>query len=206
MSWILSKKYRFIFVHIPKTGGTSIADPDYSQGGRGALIDCLGKDDIMQQGHVRAAGLRDRIGEDWNHFFKFTFVRNPWDRLVSLYHYFLQDAEKRASDLGRRIAQCLDFASFCRQLDELNLDPHFDQQVSYMIDYEGDLIIDYIARFEALEAEYRKICVHLGIPARELPHYRRSEHCDYRSYYDDECREIVLKKYRDDIKLLQYEF
>ena len=90
MGWIVSNKYRFIFIHIPKTGGTSIAEPDY-EGGNGALAGYLGEQDYAQAGHIRAVGLKQRIGASWDQYFKFAFVRNPWDRLVSLYHYFLQD-------------------------------------------------------------------------------------------------------------------
>jgi hypothetical protein len=206
MSWILSRKYRFIFIHIPKTGGTSIADPAYADMKRGALVEFLGPGDIVQQGHVRAVGLRDQLGDDWDHFFKFAFVRNPWDRLVSLYHYFLQDDEKIKSPLGRRIACCGSFIEFCKQLNTLDLDPHFDPQVSYLIDYEGNLLLDYVGRFESMDTQFKQICDHLGIPAKPLPHYRKSRHQDYRTYYDDESREIVAKRYWSDIKSFNYNF
>ncbi len=205
MGWIVSRKYRFIFIHIPKTGGTSLAEPRYRDG-RGALSACLGDEDYVQAGHIRAAGLKQRLGDQWPLYFKFAFVRNPWDRMVSLYHYFLQDEEKMSSDLGKRIAACADFRDFCLRLDELSLDAHFDEQVSYLIDYDSTPIVDFVGRFESLNEDYARVCRHLSLPVSELPHYRKSDHQHYRKYYDERTREIIAQRYAHDIGAFKYAF
>jgi hypothetical protein len=206
MSWIVSRKHRFIFIHIPKTGGTSIAEPGDGSRGSGALLKCLGEHDYVQPGHIRAVGLKSRLQDDWDSYFKFAFVRNPWDRLVSLYHYFLQDQDKTGTALGRRIAECRDFPDFCSKMDELELDPHFDQQVSYLVDYEGSLLVDCIGRFETLESDFSSICRRLGLPGIRLPHHRRSRHDEYRAYYDKSSRELVGFRYANDVEALKYIF
>ncbi len=203
MGWIVSNKYRFIFIHIPKTGGTSLAEPSFRDG-KGALAGVLGETDHVQAGHIRAVGLKQKMGDSWDRYFKFAFVRNPWDRMVSLYHYFLQDPEKQQSELGKRIAACRDFNDFCRNLDALELDAHFDEQLSYLIDYEGRLLIDCIGRFETLGQDYGQICARLGLPACELPHYRKSSHRHYLQYYDDCSLAIIAAKYRNDIAAFKY--
>ena len=203
MGWIVSDKYRFIFIHIPKTGGTSLAEPRY-QDGKGALAGLLGETDYIQAGHIRAVGLKERMSEHWDKYFKFAFVRNPWDRMVSLYHYFLQDSEKRVSELGRRIAACDGFADFCSRLEELELDAHFDEQISYLIDFQGNFLIDYIGRFETLDRDYASVCTKLALPVVKLPHYRQSSHQHYLQYYDDQARCVIAERYKNDIAAFNY--
>ena len=113
-----TKHNRYAFLHIPKTGGSSIAEPDY-QSGNGALVALLGSEDHVQAGHIRAVGLKNRLQNNWDDYFKFAFVRNPWDRIVSLYDYFLQDPEKQCSALGKEIAKLGSFREFCLQLDSI---------------------------------------------------------------------------------------
>lgn len=203
MGWIVSNKHRFIFIHIPKTGGTSIAEPGY-QDSKGALTGLLGEHDHIQAGHIRAVGLKERMGENWDHYFKFAFVRNPWDRMVSLYHYFLQDPEKQASELGKRIAACDNFTDFCARLESLDLDAHFDEQIGYLIDYNGNNLIDYVGRFETFEQDYENICTRLALPVTKLPHHRKSAHKKYQQYYDDKTAEIIAERYRNDIAAFNY--
>jgi len=205
MSWLVSKKYKFIFIHIPKTGGTSIAEPDFKSG-QGALIGQLGDDDHVQAGHIRAVGLRKCMLENWDEYFKFAFVRNPWDRMVSLYHYFLQDPEKADSILGRQLAQFSDFNDFCNNLDGVELDSHFDGQISYLIDYEENMLVNYIGRFESIDKDLALICDKVGLSIVQLPHYRKSDHMSYRTYYDDASIEIVAKKYLSDVHAFKYHF
>lgn len=203
MGWIVSSKYRFIFIHIPKTGGTSLAEPSF-QGGKGVLSGVLGEHDYARAGHIRAVGLKQRMGGQWDNYFKFAFVRNPWDRMVSLYHYFLQNPEKQASDIGKRIAACSDFTDFCSRLDELELDPHFDEQISYLIDFQGNMLVDYVGRYETLDRDYKDICARLGLPVMSLPHYRQSSHHHYLQYYDEQAIDAVARRYKNDIAVFNY--
>jgi len=205
MGWIVSKKHKFIFIHIPKTGGSSIAEPEY-RSGQGALITHLGSEDYVQAGHIRAVGLKDRLQDNWNDYFKFAFVRNPWDRIVSLYHYFLQDPEKQRTALGKEIAKLGSFREFCRQLDNIDLDPHFDPQISYLIDYEGRFLVDFIGRFESLEKDLNLICKKTDLPTVKLPHFRKSNHDSYHNCYDKESVGIIATKYRSDIEAFKYTF
>ena len=205
MGWIVSKKHKFIFIHIPKTGGSSIAEPEY-QSGQGALVAHLGNEDHVQAGHIRAVGLKNRLQDNWDDYFKFAFVRNPWDRLVSLYYYFLQDSEKRKSVLGKEIAKFGSFKEFCRQLDNIELDPHFDPQISYLIDFEGRFLLDYIGRFESIDSDINLICKKIGLPAVRLPHFRKSDHDSYQNHYDSESAEIIAAKYKSDIDAFKYSF
>jgi chondroitin 4-sulfotransferase 11 len=205
MGWIVSKKYKFIFIHIPKTGGSSIAEPEY-QSGQGALVAHLGSEDYVQAGHIRAVGLKSSLQDNWDDYFKFAFVRNPWDRIVSLYYYFLQDPEKQKSALGIEIAKLGSFREFCRQLDNIELDPHFDPQISYLIDYEGRFLLDHLGRFESIDSDIDSICKKIGLPAVKLPHFRKSDHDSYKNHYDDKTVEIIATRYKSDIDAFKYSF
>ena len=205
MGWIVSKKYKFIFIHIPKTGGSSIAEPEYLSG-QGALIAHLGSEDHVQAGHIRAVGLKNMLQGSWDDYFKFAFVRNPWDRIVSLYYYFLQDPEKQRTALGKEIAKPGSFKEFCRQLDSIELDPHFDPQISYLIDYEGQFLLDYIGRFESIDSDINLICNKIGLPTVKLPHFRKSDHDSYHNHYDNESAEIIAAKYKSDIEAFKYKY
>ena len=79
MGWIVSRKLNFIFIHIPKTAGSSIGDPSYKKFRKGSLIQYLGDEDEAHQGHIKAIELKEKLKEPWSDFFKFCFVRNPWD-------------------------------------------------------------------------------------------------------------------------------
>jgi len=205
MGWIVSKKYKFIFIHIPKTGGSSIAEPEY-QSGQGALVAHLGSEDHVQAGHIRAVGLKNRLQDSWDDYFKFAFVRNPWDRIVSLYHYFLQDPEKQRSALGKEIAKLGSFREFCLQIENIELDPHFDPQISYLIDYEGQFLLDYLGRYESIDKDFDLICKKIGLPAVQLPHLRKSDHDTYHHHYDVETAKIIAARYKSDIDAFKYSF
>jgi len=205
MGWIVSQKYRFVFIHIPKTGGTSLAEPAYRDSS-GALTGILGESDYSQAGHILARGLKERMGERWDDYFKFAFVRNPWDRMVSLYHYFLQDSEKQSTALGERIAACEGFADFCVRLDELEPDAHFWEQLAYLADSEGNMLVDCVGRFEHLDEDFEKICARLGMPAVTLPHLRQTAHRDYRHYYDARTVDVIAARYKNDIAAFGYSF
>ena len=108
--------------------------------------------------------------------------------------------------MGQRIAACSDFSDFCTKLELLDLDAHFDEQLGYLVDYEGKLLVDFVGRFETLDRDYAKICARLGLPATKLPHYRKSAHRDYTHYYDERARDIIAARYRNDIAAFGYEF
>jgi chondroitin 4-sulfotransferase 11 len=205
MGWIVSKKYKFIFIHIPKTGGSSIAEPEY-RASQGALVAHLGSEDHVQAGHIRAVGLKNSLQDNWDDYFKFAFVRNPWDRIVSLYHYFLQDSEKQCSALGKEIAKLGGFREFCLQIDNLELDAHFDPQISYLINYEGKFLLDYLGRYESLDKDFDFVCKKIGLPTVKLPHLRKSNHDTYHNHYDDEIAKIIATKYKSDIDAFKYSF
>ena len=215
-----------IFIWTPKVAGTSIfrALKKYSQphleSERPLLKRASGYEQFENQGlvsfgHVNVLNLYDQgiiSAEFFNNAFKFCFVRNPWDRFVSLYFYFFTKKKISCS-----------FPVFCEKvrwskLPWLGLDippvslyhtSRFSQcnpQVDWITDKNGKVFVDFIGRFEQLEKDFSELCSHLEIKEEKLPHKNKTEHRDYREYYNKHTRKIVGKIYKQDIELLGYEF
>lgn len=214
---IISHGRRYIFVHAPKTGGTSLAL---------ALEARAMKDDIMLGDTPKAIKRRHRVkgvqtaGRLWKHstlrdiegvvsraemaeYFVFTLVRNPWDRMVSYYHWLrAQGFDHPAVSL----AKSSDFAGFLRApstQSSFRATPF----TSYVTDAEGQDLGNLFIRLEHLEEDLPALEQHLGFTLRPMPHENRSDRgLDYRVEYTDELIEIVAKCCASDIKKFGYRF
>ncbi len=213
---IISRGRRYIFVHIPKTGGTSMALALEARAMKDDLM--LGDTPKAQKRRRRVKGARAR-GRLWKHstltdidglisaaeardFFTFTLVRNPWDRVVSYYHWL------RAQSFDHpavRAAQQLDFADFLhdRQV-AASLARH--PYASYMRDADGVECADLYIRLEHLAADIAPLEAHLGFTL-DIPHVNRSARSgDYRTAYDPESRDLVGHLCAEDIARFGYSF
>ncbi len=207
---IISPKRRFVFVHIPKTGGTSLAL---------ALEDRAAADDILIGDTPKAKRRRGRLktlnapGRLWKHstlrdiaglfgadFFVVTLVRNPWDRMVSYYHWL---RVQRFDHPAVMLAQQYEFAGFLRQeliQSTLRRSPY----ASYVTDINGEDRCTLYARLEHPE-DLAPFCEHLGFEL-SIPHVNKSERrTDWRSYYDAEGFEIVRGIAAVDIERFGYQ-
>lgn len=144
--------------------------------------------------HMPANEIRPLVGEGiWKSYFKFTFDRNPWDRQVS--HYYFNT---------RKMGIRPKFEDWVQTTKRARLG-NFEQ---YAID--GEVVVDYIGKYENLEADIVKVLAKIGIKNKiELPkaksNYRNSQQ-NYKEYYTDETRDLVRDWYSDEIKTLSYEF
>jgi len=187
---------RSIFVHVPKCAGVSVCRTLYGN---------------LAGGHTT---LREytRIFEPARllEYFKFTIVRNPWDRLVSAYH-FLQgggfdhrDAEWFESELSR----FEDFDDFVRGwVNATNIWSwhHFRPQHHYMHDPKGRISVDFVVLLENLDEDLEVVRRRIEWHG-SLPESNRSRHRPYSDYYTSDTRRIVAEVYARDIALLDYSF
>lgn len=216
---LLSPRYRFLFVHIAKTGGTSVRAALQRQRWRDPwslpILLChrlshlsghrLG---IKLPRHAKAIAAQELLPrERYEALFKFAFVRNPWDLQVSSYHHIRRERPQYLGGHGN-------FASFLRwKLDperpyQYHIDTSITQQSDYLIDLRGTIIIDFIGRYERLTDDFATICERIGIPPQPLPHRRQAtdRRRDYRAYYDDTTAELIAHHFARDIALLGYRF
>ena len=110
---IISRKHKFIFVHIPKVGGTSIKKcllPFYDRKKELEKIPKgLRSSNVIARKHAYASVLLQALGKNiWRSYFKFAFVRNPWDWVVSIYHFIrINGRDPRQSEVLKVCALCL---------------------------------------------------------------------------------------------------
>ncbi len=205
---LVSQRYRFIFVHVPKTAGRSIkrALRPYSDlrgghlaawGRRLRLARPLPSWQLSLVDHVNARQIRDAApAEFFRIAFKFAVVRNPWDWHVSMYHYL-----KTNPQIDVHGARQLDFPDFLESKVSLR---YRRRQRSYLVDEGGRLLVDFVGRFEYLRRDFDRVLRVLAIRAH-LPRRNRSFHRDFRSYYTPRLWQIVADRCRHDIALFGYE-
>jgi Sulfotransferase family len=211
MGWpMISLKYRCIFVHIPRTGGTSVEEVIWP-GDRTEAELWMGFVEPMrnryQTGglqHLLAHQIRTEVGtETFNACFRFTIVRNPWDKAISQYTFM-----RRRPDL-RALVGLAEDAPLEVYLERIALVQHIQwmPQVPFIQDQAGNQLVDFIARFETLEADMRLVFARIGIDCPHLPHRNGSpRENDYRHYFDASTRETVALMYAADIKRFKYTF
>ncbi len=192
--------HRAIFAHIPKTGGSTIT----SILGRGHLFQRV-EVDPHTKGHTSIFRQLEVAGEEVQDYYKFAFVRNPWDRLVSAYHYIIE----RRTDLTAVTAYATfdDFIAAFSQQPELFFDIYYFQtQHSFLFDDQGQTPIDFFGRFENFGEDLQHVLQHLSVQKTLVRHRKRSKRTDYRDYFNDQSRDAVAKIYQQDIDTFEYTF
>jgi hypothetical protein len=160
-------------------------------------LETVADDDwIYDKNHVPLWYLKKNIPEkEFNLYFKFGFVRNPWSRLVSAYHYSVNWYKLN----NHPRCNSKKFNDFSTWMNDHN--PYkYGNQLRYV---RG---CDFIGKTENLQQDFNIICDKIKIPQQQLPHRNATKHKHYTEYYDDETRQIVAEKYAKDIEYFNYEF
>lgn len=187
-------EYQCIFIHIPKAAGTSVALTLFGQSSR----------------HVPWFEYYQASPAKFESYFKFAFVRNPWDRLVSTY-FFLKRGGIDPQDriwAESNLAAYPTFESFV--LGWLSPEAiltwvHFLPQHYFICDDSGKIMMDFVGRVENLEADYAMVAARLGCN-RKLEKVNVGSQQHYSHYYTDASRELVGRVYAKDIALFGYAF
>jgi hypothetical protein len=190
------KKHKAIFVHIPKSAGTSIRESLFGGGGA----------------HRTIAGFQAVLSPKlFAECFKFTFVRNPWDRLVSAFFY-LKNQHMMSNQCWAKenLSQFQDFNTFVTQwLNRENLWSFvFFRPQYHFICFEGKQpAVDFIGFYENLAPDFAVIRDRIKSSAQLGEKNRNSQReRDYREYYTDETRNLVADLYAEDIEMFGYNF
>lgn len=210
---IISPGRGYIFVHIPKTGGTSLT---LALETRAKADDILIADTPKAQRRKHRLARLDPPGRLWKHSrladidgmnglpapaFIFTLVRNPWDRVVSLYHW------SSAQDFDHpmiTVAKTLSFNDFL-------LHPGMQDALSrdtaqhYVTDRAGQLQCDAFVRLEHLDSDLAPVEDHLGFRI-DVPHANRSDHAPTAQHFTSRTRDLIAELFADDIRRFDYRF
>jgi len=249
---IISHKYKYIFLKPGKVAGTSVEI---------ALSKFCGESDIITPqteytsvndsneyfdlsrnykskgftSHIKPKEIKKKISKDiWNNYFKFTIIRNPWDRAVSsffwqnslsnnikdkinlrkifknlfninAYIFLIKYITKKAYDLFFSLFKLNKFEKFVLILFIFNQYRNND----YYFNKKNELICDFYIRYENLENDYKKVCDILKMPHENLPKTKnksRKNKKHYSKYYNKYTKKIIEIIYRKEINYFKYKF
>ena len=204
---MISIKNKFLFIHIPKTGGNSIqtvlnrySDDEITVNGvviknsEQTHLDRFGVKykDFELGKHSSLKEYNEAIGNEIDGLYKFATIRNPWDRAVSF--YFSPHRGKVEWDKQKFI-----------QFVSSQVEP-----VRHYLTLEtGDdflLNVDRIIKFEDLAKHFNEVALKLNLEQTKLPHRNQSKKQHYSYYYDKELIEFIGEHFKEDIKIGDYEF
>lgn len=235
---IISHRYRFIFIHLHKTAGDSICD---------ALRPHLAKSDFVLQSdfqtwiqkhttrpaeanlglrkHSPAHTIRDKIDPDvWNTYYKFAFVRHPYDRALSLYHFAAKKARERQRLIPRNVWYLMppgrrtdplnwktvrayletdSFSSFLRHpavWDDVGMQP----QISSLTDERGKIIVDFVGHFEDLARDFETVQEAIGVRSANLARRNASVNSQAEQNLSRQDRALLAERFDADLAVLGY--
>ncbi len=209
---ILSHQKKFIFIHIYKVAGSSIrsvlnkfddrdsSDLSFLDNSRIWMEQKFFRTQTSFLTHLKASEIQNKIKEvDFNNYFKFSFVRNPWDWQVSLYYFMMQTKHHRQHKLVSKMKNFEEYLDW-----RINKD--LDFQKHFVCDAKGKFLVDFVGRFENIQTDFDIICDKLFIPRFRLPVKNTSNHLHYKEYYTDTTRKWVAEAFKEDIELFGYDF
>ena len=202
---MISKKHKGTFIHIPKTGGSTISSV-LSQNSFANLPERIKEHKCNVSNPHEWTMKHSRIHEldmRYQNFFCFAFVRNPWDLMVSSYSWWTQNTHLPVRRDCGQILKTQGFNSFIKTNSSFINECY--HQNNGQLHWLNDKI-NFIGRFENLQDDFNIVCDKIGIPQQQLPHTNKTNHKHYTEYYDDETREIVAEKYARDIEYFGYKF
>jgi len=153
----------------------------------------------LGHGHLTLQEVRPHLPpEQFDSFFKFAFVRNPFDRFIS-YCAFMTRVR---GELETKPHQVMRFYIDKPQWQHVLFQP----QHHFVCDAAGNLLTDYIGRVEEMQQSYDHIAHRIGVPTAMLRKINATKRRDYRSYYTPQLVDEVAKLYARDLELFGYEF
>ncbi len=202
---MLSLKHNFLFVHIPKTAGNAIQTVlhGYSED---EIVKTQPWQDGVERFQVRSRSYelekhsplkdyRRELGDElFQRLFKFTCVRNPWDRAISF--FFSPHRGDVRWDRKK-------FKKFLKELEPTGNYLALNRGAQNTPVFEN---VDYVMRYETLQDDFRAVCDRIGIPPTDLPVRNKSSRDHYARYYDDYLIEFVRSRFREEIEYFGYEF
>jgi hypothetical protein len=190
---LLSNKHRVLFIHVSRTGGTSIREllrasmPDAEEGVRNARL----------SQHATANEIAAAFGRSFHTYFRFAFVRNPWDRLWSWYSL------RRSATGDPRMT----FDAFL----DLWIPTHgplvLSSQTDCLCSPSGELLVDTLGRYENFASDLKGIFKRAELPLPlEIPCLNPSGAAHYTRFYSDYGRNLVERAYRADLENFDYRY
>ncbi len=206
---LVSHTHKFVFIHVYKTGGTSIEK---------ALKSISISEYFSYNNHSTAGELREALPPAYGSYTWFSVIRNPFDLNVSLWRFISeshrhQDHDAIVGSTFPEFADWLNAKGWSRWKTDLDWQvankrsrpPRYLTLEEFVCDNRGQLLVDRVLRQESLSDDFRHLCQDLEIET-ELPYLNRSRHDHYRSYYDNRSRRLIEQYHARDLELFGYQF
>ena len=202
----INHEQKMIFVHIPKTAGNSITaalnKTNQIEREERQLSPKIAK-------HAKAFEIKSLLGKNlWNDYFTFSFVRNPWDLMVSSYNWWRQKAEQRTKRFkkdARKISR-MDFGQFIHsKYGRYMINERYGNYYDWLCEH-GQIIVDYIGKVENIDQDWDKICRKNDLEYIKMPHINKSVRTSYRDYYNTKTQKIVTDRFKWGIEKFGYSF
>jgi len=197
---MICHRNKCIFIHIPRCGGTSIEV---------ALVGRNWWEVDKTTQHLIGSTAKKIYKPYWDDYFKFSFVRNPWDRMISLCkysHHYKVNLVNGKVNFNRYFNRFYPLEIDIRSKSQEDSFDSFNLIENSIYLNTLNVELDFIGKLENFQEDFNIVCDKIGIPQQVIPHRNRSNHKHYTEYYDDETREIVAQKYAKDIEYFGYEF
>lgn len=205
------RQHNAIFVHIPKTGGTSIEDmlwPNVSSRTekdlwQGFTTPMHNKYQTGGLQHLCAHQIRKELGEEtFRAAYKFTVVRNPWDKAVSQF-VFMRKRPDLMDFIGMQPTD--DFKTYL-EITQRKSHVQWMPQYMFILDQDGTTLVDHILRFETFESDVKQTLAAIGAERTELLHQKKGDRTHYTDYYDEDTKTMVAEAYSTDIRMFGYRY
>lgn len=192
---MISNQYKFIFIHAARTGGSSFERAAGIAITSDERTKCFGNTDFEDK-HSNLEFYKLNYPLEFYQYFKFTIVRNPFDRLVSAWKWRSEIIKDHEGQSFVDFIKARPIAT--RYSEKFRLDG--------MTISESLTLFDYIGRYEELENTYKFLFNKFNIPLLVIPHTNKTNRLPYRDYYDNESIKLVRQQYRADLELFNYDF
>jgi len=210
----ISRAHKALFVHIPKTGGSSIEKALGMHGNwrvedREHLFGLIQSPSLKRHAflsnflqHLTLTDIQKLLPE-WHYYYRFAFVRNPWEKMVSIYSNTDPNLIMQAQAQGIELNN-LEFPVFIERIAKIQ-HIHLLAQYDFIYDKSGKCLVDFVGRFEHLKDDFETLCQTLKRDI-QLPHHNASQHKPYQAYYTEETQAWVAERYQKDIEVFAYQF
>jgi len=203
---LLSHSKKFVTIDIPKTGTRSLRETLLGSGFVDFVGSHLGHRKKFWQ-HAKAKYVKKCFHEmslDWDSYYKYTVVRNPWDRYVSLLNYSFGPIKNKPNKLGFFEKESKTKEDFC---DLLKRGSNFETQKDYITDEYGEIIVDQVSDFCNLQQEFDNFCGNVNIEKEKLKHSNLSEKVFSKdSLFNQESIDIIYEREKFIIDMMGYSF
>lgn len=183
---IINHEKKYLFIHVPRTGGTSLKDA--------LILRDNGKEFLKP--HGRAVEARENLGGEWDEYFRFAFVRNPYDWVLSLYCHIIGDPLHTHHETVRGMG-FRDYLEWRWKFDRRGQWWHLSDE------HGGALIMNWIGRFERYDDCIRELNAELDMDLRPERRNATSHHA-WDKVYDDRMSNLVDEAFAKDFKWFGY--